>query len=372
MRTILFILEKEFRQIMRDPSILRIMFVMPVIQLVLLPLAADYEVKNVKITILDHEKSVYTQQLVHKITSSGYFVLNSYAGDMKTAMEEIEHDRADMILEIPAGFEKTLVREDEAPVFIAVNAINGVRANLGSGYLQTILRQFNDEIRMKWIQQPRMNPEPLISTTYSTWYNVHLNYQRYMVPGILVILVTMVCSFLAALNIVREKEIGTIEQINVTPIRKHHFILGKLIPFWIMGQVTMTIGFIIARLVYGIIPAGNILVIYTFSSVYMLAILGLGLLISTFVQTQQQAMLISFFLMMVFILLGGLYTSIESMPSWAQMIAKVNPVSYFIEVMRMVILKGSRFADITRHLLTVAGFAVVLNFWAILSYRKRS
>lgn len=296
MRTILFILEKEFRQILRDPSILRIMFVMPVIQLVILPLAADYEVKNVKITILDHDKSSYTTQLVQKITSSGYFILNSNAAGMEEAMEEIELDRADMILEIPAGFERDLVKEQEAPVFIAVNAINGVRANLGSGYLQQIIRNFNDEVRMKWIQWPRMNPQPMINTTYSTWYNIHLTYQRYMVPGILVILVTMVCSFLAALNIVREKEIGTIEQINVTPIRKHHFILGKLIPFWIMGQITMTIGFVIARVVYGIVPAGNILTIYAFSSVYMLAILGLGLLISTFVQTQQQAMLISFFL----------------------------------------------------------------------------
>jgi ABC-2 type transport system permease protein len=277
-----------------------------------------------------------------------------------------------MILEIPAGFERNLVKEDEAEVFVAVNAINGMRANLGSSYLLNILRSYNDDVRVKWIQFPRMNTEPRVTTTYSTWYNVHLNYQRYMVPGILVILVTMVCSFLAALNIVREKEIGTIEQINVTPIRKHHFILGKLIPFWVMGQITLSMGFIIARVVYGIVPEGNLLVIYAFSSVYMLAILGLGLLVSTFVQTQQQAMLISFFLMMVFILLGGLYTSIESMPQWAQYIAAVNPVSYFIEVMRMVFLKGSTLSDISRHLGIIAVFALLMNTWAVFSYRKRS
>ncbi|HSF44850.1 MAG TPA: ABC transporter permease [Chitinophagaceae bacterium] len=371
MRRIIFILEKEFRQILRDPAILRIMFMMPVIQLIILPLAADYEVKNVRITILDHDKSIYTSQLLNKITSTDYFTLNTYAGDMRSALTEIEHDRADMILEIPAGFERELVKEDEASVFLAVNAINGVRANLGSNYLLHILRSFNDEIRVKWIQMPRMNAESRVNTTYSTWYNVHLNYQRYMVPGILVILVTMVCSFLAALNIVREKEIGTIEQINVTPIRKHHFILGKLIPFWVMGQITLTLGLIVAWVVYGIVPEGNVLVIYAFSSIYMLAILGLGLLISTFVQTQQQAMLISFFLMMVFILLGGLYTSIESMPVWAQYIAAVNPVSYFIEVMRMVFLKGSTLSDISRHLGIIAVFAVVMNTWAVVSYRKR-
>jgi ABC-2 type transport system permease protein len=371
MKRMLFILEKEFRQILRDPTILRMMFIMPVIQLVVLPLAADYEVKNVRIAILDHDKSSYTTRLVSKITSTDYFSLVAYSGDMKAAMEEIEQDRADMILEIPVDFERDLVKEDEAEVFIAVNAINGVKANLGSAYLLNVLRSFNDDVRVKWIQMPRMNTEPRIATTYSTWYNVHLNYQRYMVPGILVILVTMVCSFLAALNIVKEKEIGTIEQINVTPIRKHHFILGKLMPFWVMGQITLTLGFIIARVFYGIVPEGNILVIYAFSSIYMLAILGLGLLVSTYVQTQQQAMLISFFLMMVFILLGGLYTSIESMPQWAQYIAAVNPVTYFIEVMRMVFLKGSSLSDISRHLGIIALFALVMNTWAVVSYKKR-
>jgi ABC-2 type transport system permease protein len=193
-----------------------------------------------------------------------------------------------------------------------------------------------------------------------------------MVPGILVILVTMVGSFLAALNIVKEKEIGTIEQINVTPVKKYQFILGKLIPFWVLGLLVLTIGMIISRFDYGIITSGSLLTIYIFAAVYLLAVLGLGLLVSTFTGTQQQAMLISFFMMMVFILLGGLYTSIDSMPKWAQMITKVNPVSYFIDVMRMVVLKGSSLADIKNHLLIVFGFAVLFNGWAVINYRKRS
>ncbi|MCU0382352.1 MAG: ABC transporter permease, partial [Chitinophagaceae bacterium] len=161
-------------------------------------------------------------------------------------------------------------------------------------------------------------------------------------------------------------------QINVTPIRKHHFILGKLIPFWIMGQIVLTLGLLIARVVYGIIPAGNIGLIYLFSSVYLLAVLGLGLLVSTVAHTQQQAMLLAFFLMMIFILLGGLYTSIESMPEWAQWIARFNPVSYFIDVIRMVVLKGSRLRDILPHLGIIALFALFLNAWAIAAYRKRN
>jgi ABC-2 type transport system permease protein len=193
-----------------------------------------------------------------------------------------------------------------------------------------------------------------------------------MVPGILVILLTMVGANLAAINIVKEKEIGTIEQINVTPIRKHHFILGKLIPFWILGLIVLTLGLTIAWAVYGIVPVGSFATIYVFAAVYLLAVLGLGLLISTYAANQQQAMLISFFIMMIFILLGGLYTSIDSMPGWAQMITKANPVAYFVEVMRRVVLKGSSLADISDQLFTVAGFAVLLNGWAVYSYRKRS
>jgi ABC-2 type transport system permease protein len=199
-----------------------------------------------------------------------------------------------------------------------------------------------------------------------------MNYKYFMVPGILVLLLTMVGANLTAINIVKEKEIGTIEQINVTPVKKYHFILGKLIPFWILGLVVLTLGLLISRVVYGIIPVGGFFTIYVFAAVYLLAVLGLGLLISTYASNQQQAMLISFFLMMIFVLLGGLYTSIDSMPVWAQWITRFNPVSYFIEVMRMVVLKGSTLNDIKMHLLIMTGFAVGLNGWAVFSYRKRT
>ncbi len=191
-----------------------------------------------------------------------------------------------------------------------------------------------------------------------------------MVPGILVVLVAMVGSFLASLNIVKEKEIGTIEQINVTPVKKYHFILGKLIPFWVLGLIILSIGLLISYVAYGIVPVGSLFTIYVFASAYLLAVLGLGLLVSTFCSTQQQAMLISFFMMMIFILLGGLYTPIESMPMWAQWITHLNPVSYFIDVMRLVILKGSNLADILPHLGIILIFALVLNSWAVINYRK--
>ena len=372
MRTLKFLLRKEFRQIFRDPSILRIILIMPVIQLLILPWAADYEVKNIQLAVVDNDHSEYSRQLINKITSSGYFILTYYSSSYEQSLEKIEKDKADLVLQIPAQFEKDLVKENEAKLFIAINAINGVKANLGGAYLRTILQDYNREVRMEWIQLPKFSPETQIEIASSDWFNPLMNYKYFMVPGILVILLTMVGTNLTAINIVKEKEIGTIEQINVTPIKKYHFILGKLIPFWIMGLVVLTIGLTIARLAYGIIPAGSFLTIYVFAAVYLFAVLGLGLLISTYSVNQQQAMLLSFFLMMIFILLGGLYTSIDSMPEWAKWITRFNPVSYFIEVMRMVVLKGSGLADIKSQLLIMSGFAVFLNGWAIISYRKRS
>lgn len=365
-------LQKEFRQIFRDPSIIRLIFVMPIIQLVVLPWAADYEMKNIRLSVVDHDRSAYSQRLLAKITASQYFVLNDFSASYNDALAQIEKDQSDLILEIPAAFEKDLVRQNNATLYIAGNAINGVKANLGSAYLRTIVQDYNKEVRLAWLQQPRFNTDTQIEVVSANWYNPLLNYKFFMVPGILVILLTMVGSNLSAINIVREKEIGTIEQINVTPIKKYHFILGKLIPFWVLGLLVLTLGFVIAWLVYGILPLGSYLTIYLFAAVYLLAVLGLGLLVSTYAGTQQQAMLISFFLMMVFILLGGLYTSIDSMPEWAQWITRFNPVSYFIEVMRMVVLKGSGLADIKQHFYIMLGFAAVFNGWAILSYRKRS
>lgn len=370
MRTIGFLLRKEFSQIFRNKTILVMIVMMPVIQLIILPLAADYEVKNVNLAIIDHDHSSYSRQLISKVTSSGYFRLAGYGTSFKESLKLIESDKADLILEIPSGFEKNLIRESKQNLFIAVNAINGTKANLGGAYLVNILRDYNAQIRTELISAGRFNAAPVIEVTSSNWFNALMNYRVFMVPGILAILVTMIGGFLSALNIVKEKEVGTIEQINVTPIKKHHFILGKLIPFWVLGNVVFSVGLVVAWLIYGIVPMGNLLVLYAFIAVFLLAILGFGLLISTYCETQQQAMFIAFFFMMIFILMGGLFTSIDSMPDWARYTARLMPVSYLIDVMRMVILKGSGFSDVLPYMGIVFVFAVVLNTWAVLNYKK--
>jgi ABC-2 type transport system permease protein len=322
--------------------------------------------------VVDQDHSEYSRQLIQKITASGYFIVTSYSNSYKQSLDEVEKDKADLVLQIPIHFEKELVKQSEATLFMALNAINGVKANLGAAYVQSIIQNYNRSVRTEWIQFPRFNPDTQIEITSSNWFNPLMNYKYFMVPGILVLLLTLVGVNLTSINIVKEKEIGTIEQINVTPIHKYTFILGKLIPFWIIGMVVLTLGLLISYLMYGIIPVGSFFTIYVFAAIYLLAVLGLGLLISTYASNQQQSTLLSFFLMMIFILLGGLYTSIDSMPEWAKWITYFNPLSYFIEVMRMVILKGSTLIDIWYQLFIISIFAIVLNSWAILSYRKRS
>jgi ABC-2 type transport system permease protein len=345
--------------------------VMPVIQLLIIPLAADYEIKNINLAILDHDHSSMASQLTRDVTSSGYFKLVYFGTDYHQAMHLVEKDKADLILEIPCDFERNLVRGEMQKVFIAVNAINGTKGGLGSAYLAQIIGSFNRNILITSTPGTEVQ-RSVISVSAINRFNPLMNYKAYIVPGILAILVTLVGGSLAALNIVKEKEAGTIEQINVTPIKKHIFIAGKLIPFWILGNVGFTIGLLIARFVYGIVPQGNLLVLYSFIWLYLLAVLGFGLLISTFCETQQQAMFIMFFFLIIFILMGGLFTPIDSMPYWAREFTRLNLIAYLIDVMRMVILKGSGWTDIAPHAYKVAIFAVVFNAWAIWSYRKKT
>ncbi len=372
MRTLRFLLQKEFRQIFRNKGLLPLIFVVPITQLLILPFAADYEIKNIHISIVDHDHSAYSQQLISKITASGYFQLSDCSDSFQEAFAQIEKDQSDLVLGIPQDFEKNLIREHEQKLLIAVNAINGVKAGLGGAYLTRIISEYSRDVNLQWVQPERLNAAPTIDVVSQNWFNPLMNYRFFMVPGILVVLVTMVGAYLCALNIVKEKEVGTIEQINVTPVKKYQFILAKLIPFWVVGMFIFSVGLlVVARFVYHIVLAGSLLVLYAYLSIYLVAILGLGLLISTFAETQQQAISIAFFFMMIFVLLSGIFTPLDGMPMWAYRIAKCSPVTYFIEVVRMLILKGSTFANLKNHFLIMVGFAVLLNGLAIWNYKKK-
>lgn len=370
MRTIFFIVRKEFLQIFRHKVMLPLIFLMPIIQLVILAHAADFEVKNINLHIVDQDKSQASQQLISKFQASRNFNIIGYSFSSRLAFDEVQSGDADLFLEIPPHFYRDLIRNNKASLQLSVNAINGVQAGLANAYANAIIQDFNGEIRTELANTSAGTAPGGLSITYSNWFNPEMNYKTFMVPGILVLLVTLIGMFLSGMNIVKEKEIGTIEQINVTPIRKHQFIIGKLLPFWIIALVELSIGLAVGWLVFDIPFVGSLWLIYGFAAVYLLVVLGLGLLVSTFTETQQQAMFISWFLLIIFILMSGLFTPIESMPEWAQAITRFNPVAYFVEVMRMVLLKGSGLMDIRQHCIVMLTAALAVNVLAVLNYRK--
>ena len=277
----------------------------------------------------------------------------------------------DVVMEIPNHFERNLLKEKNANLSITINAIDGAAAGVESVYVNQIVQSFNKDVKMNYMDTSKKITQPVtIESIPSFWYNTTLDYKTFMVPGILVLLVTMITLFLSGMNIVREKEIGTLEQINVTPIRKSQFIIGKLFPFWIIGMGLLTIGLILAKVIFNTPMLGSLLLLYAYTSIYILVILGMGLLISNFTDTQQQAMFIAWFFVVIFILMSGLFTPIESMPKWAQIVTDFNPIKYFVEIVRMVLLKGSGLGDILPQLLKTLLFAILMNVLAVWSYRK--
>lgn len=372
MRTILFIIQKEFRQIFRNKAMLPIIFVLPFIQLLILSNAASFEVKNIKFSYVDNDHSAASRELISKFHSSDYFIIVANFPSKKEANLQMQKGKVDVILEIPNHFERNVLTEKKSTLSVSINAIDGAAAGVTNVYISQIIASYNQKVQSQLYQYNDgsfVQPQNIISIP-SFWFNNTLNYKTLMVPGILVLLVTMLTLFLSAMNIVREKEIGTLEQINVTPIKKHQFIIGKLFPFWVLGLLILTVGLTIARLVFHIPILGNIGLIYLFTSVYLLVILGIGLFISNYTETQQQAMFIAWFLTVIFILMSGLFTPIESMPNWAQQITHFNPIRYFVEIIRMVMLKGATFSDISRPFFIIVFYAIVINGFAVWSYKK--
>jgi ABC-2 type transport system permease protein len=374
-KTIRYIIQKEFIQIFRNKGLLPILFIMPLVQLSILPFAADYEIKNIRLTIVDQDQSTLSRQLASHFQASPFFKVN-YTGRQAEAERLVMKNETDLYLEIPPRFEYRLLKEYSAPLHLTLDAINGAKAGVAQTYVQSIFLDFNREVIAEW--GPQINPGAMASVsrpveiTYQNWFNPKMEYDTFMVPGILVLLVTIIGGLLSGMNIVREKEVGTIEQINVTPIRKYQFIAGKLIPYWILALLELAFGLLLGKLIFDIPFVGGIGLIFLFAAGYLLLIMGFGLLISTFANTQQQSMFLTWFFMVIFILMSGLFTPIESMPRWAQTLTWFNPIAYFVEVIRSVMLKGSGWADVQTAFFKVLAFAAVMNVLAVWNYRKRS
>jgi ABC-2 type transport system permease protein len=275
-----------------------------------------------------------------------------------------------MILQIPSGFGKDIGTGEPGKLLATINAVNASSAQLTWAYLNGVILDYNIDIIKKNISINPVVPLPRIQITNRYWYNEMLNYKYYMLPGILVILVTAIGFLLAGLNMVREKEIGTIEQINVTPVRKYQFIIAKMVPFLIIGLIDLALGLVIGKLAFNIPFEGSILLLFLGSTIFLIAVLGLALFISTFSGTQQQYMFVAFFCMIIFILMSGIFTPYESMPMWAQDFNLINPVAYLMRINRMVMLKGSTIFDISRELYSLALIAVCFSTLAVRRYRK--
>lgn len=366
-----YLIEKEFKQLVRNSFLPRMILGFPLMVMVLMPWAANMEIKNINLTVVDNDQSTYSRRLIQKASAGDYFRLTTLASTFDEAMHSIEKGTADIILEIPAHFERDLIRDGVTKVMISANTVNGTKGSLGSSYLSAIVADFAGEIRAEWVQGGG-SAYPVIRLGTQNLFNPHMNYKVFMVPALMVMLLTMICGFLPALNIVGEKEAGTIEQINVSPVGKFTFIMAKLIPYWVVGLLILTLCFGLAALFYGITPVGSLGTLYFFAAIFILVVSGLGLVISNYSDTIQQAMFLMLFFMIVFILMSGLFTPINSMPRWAQNMAIFNPLKYFIETMRMVYLKGSGVADLGRQFVGLSLFALFFNGWAILGYRKRS
>jgi ABC-2 type transport system permease protein len=361
-----YLLEKEFKQLFRNPFLPKLIFILPVTILLVLPWALNREVKNVRLDIVDNDHSSTSRLLREEINASGYFHLYAMKGSNEAALRDVDRGAADVILEIPPDFEKQLMRGGQPEVLISANAVNGTKGALAAGYLASIIK--NGKWKMENV--PNNSPSSILHSQFR--YNPYLDYKVYMIPALMVMLLTMLTGFLPALNIVGEKEAGTIEQLNVTPVNKFTFILAKLIPYWLIGFTVLSICMGIAALVYGLVPAGSLLTIYLYASIYVLVVSGLGLVISNYSNTLQQAMFVIFFFVMILVLMSGLFTPVSSMPRWAQTLTCFNPLRYFMEVMRGVFLKGSALRDLLPQLFALTGFAVVFNLWAVASYRKRN
>ncbi len=366
----MFILQKEFIQILRNRTMLPMIIVLPFVQLLILVNAATFDMKDIDVFVADKDLSTTSRQLVDKFEASPFYNIVDRSFRVDQGYDKMLRDRAELILHIPQNFEHDLHNDGHAPVQLMINAINGNAAGLINAYSSRIISGYNRDIAVEWSQGRTAHATAPLDVVYSYWYNPEMNYKIYMVPGILVILVTIISLFLTAMNIVREKEMGTIEQINVTPIRKYQFIVGKLVPFLIIALFELAFGLFLGRIIFDVPIVGSLALLFGFTLVYLLVILGFGLFLSVISESQQQVMFVTFFFMLVFILMSGIFTPTESMPEWAEKLNVINPIAYLMKVIRMILLKGSGFADIVVEFYSLVVYAFISLTLAVWRYRK--
>ena len=367
-----YLLEKEFKQILRHKFLSKMIIVMPIMTIVLFPFVTNQDVQDVKLAVVDQDHSPLSGRLVQKVSDSGYFRLADVSPAYGEAMRSIETGDADILFQIPQDFERGIYRDGTAQVMIAANSVNGIRGTLGAQYLASVVMDYNQEIRASEGVSGAASVMPVPDVRVRYRFNPELEYKVFMVPGLIMMLLTILGCALTALNIVGEKEVGTIEQINVSPVPKRLFILAKLMPNWAIGFVALAFGMTFGWAVHGVAPEGSLLTVLLFTAVYVLVVTGIGMVISNYSDTMQQAMFVMFFFIIIMLLTSGLFTPVDSMPLWMQRATAINPLQYFAEAMRLVYLKGSGFTEMLSPFCWLCGFALVFNVWAVVSYKKKN
>ncbi|RUL60212.1 ABC transporter permease [Prevotella koreensis] len=358
------LIRKEFIQIRRNAFLPRMILAFPIVLICVAPWITNMEVKNINVVLVDNDHSQTSLRLDHRIEYSDYFKFCGMASSYREAHERLEKNEVDVIAVIPQHYERDIVNGRMPQVFIAANSVNGTKGMMGANYLTRIVANVQSSGNV-WTKN---NSSKFIVD--KTLYNVHHDYKLFMIPALMGILIVMMCGFMPALNIVGEKEVGTIEQINVTPVSKWEFILAKLVPYWVIGFFVISVSLLLAWLVYGFVSAGSVLLIYLSVMLLALVFSGLGLVVSNYSDQMQQAMFVMWFIMVCCILLSGLFTPVQSMPEWAQIMTRINPMRYFIEAMRTVFVRGGTFRSIQSQLVMLAVIATLINIWAVKSYRK--
>jgi ABC-2 type transport system permease protein len=382
MREILALAWAEVLHVVRDKATLAQVVMVPVVQLLVLSNAATFTIRETPAYVVDLDHTPASRGLLTRLTASGHFRITGASGSTDLGNDALLRDHASLVVVIPKDFEKSLVRDGTAEVLLSVNAEKGSSAGIIQSYASDIMADYSRELGAELrpgvstvVAPDRAGPltgVARIEGRERSWYNPTLNYKHYMVPGILVALVTLISTLLSAQNIAREKEIGTLEQLNVTPITKGQFITAKLLPFWVLAMADLGIGLIIAWSVFGVPMRGSLLLLFAVAGIYLVVTLGVGLLISGRVETQQQAMFVTFFIMMIYLLMSGLFTPVDSMPHWVQVAAELNPVKHFVSISRAILIKGAGLAEVARPLVILVVFAVGTFWLAVGQYTKRT
>ncbi len=345
--TLKYLIQKEFLQIRRNAFLPRLIIMFPIVIMCVMPWVMQMEVKNVVVDVVDIDHTVESQRLVQQIAASNYFIFGGQKATYAEAVKDIEKGRADVILEIRDG-----------KYLIAANAVNGTKGAMGSAYLSQIVTSHQ--------------PIPNLQASILNLYNKGQDYKLFMIPALFAIVMMLMTGFLPTLNIVGEKEAGTIEQINVTPVSKWSFILAKLIPYWLIALFVITVCLLLAWLVYGITPVGPVWLIYVLAMLLALFFSSFGLIVSNYSDTMQQAMFVMWFFVVSIMLLSGLFTPTRSMPQWAYLTTYINPMHYFIDAIRTVFIRGGSLHETAHQVLALAGIGTLMGCWAVQSYKKNS